>query len=442
MKSYTLSKATSSFFILLFSLKGFAADGVETLDLKTALQETNRNSLTVQKSEAAYDEARWRTKESYAGFLPSLKGSVDYLLDKKYMYLDMNLGGGPVSVPQVMPTTIYSLQAVLPLFDGFASTNRYRLASSQEEAAESELNWSHFTSERQTILQFYRVLAAQTLKSVAEQNLKVLQDHLKNVQATKKAGITTRYDVLRAEVQSSEAQNEFMNSEDNLEIARLKLAEIMGKETENRKPSGQIPELEVSIIKSLKETTDDRKDLQALRSRTEAAELSSSAQNRYWIPHISLYGGYQYYNNRNDRFDDRDAFREAYQVGLNLSWNLFDGLASTARSYQADAQALQAAKNLQIAQIKAKQDFALWKRKFIYFCAIYRSRQEDIKRSAEAVRLAQEGHKAGVRTNTDLLDAEADWYRSRAGQVNAQLGAIEALINLEFASGKKLYNFN
>lgn len=417
----------------------FAAD---LLDLKTAIQETGQNSPQIQKAESVYVEAHWRTKEAYTGYLPTLKGSIDYLLDKKYMLLDMNMGGGLVTIPQVTPTTIYSLQALLPLFDGFASTNRYHMASSLEDAAQDELSWSKFLTERQTVLQFYRALAAETLKSVAEQNLKVLQDHLKNVQATKKAGITTRYDVLRAEVQSSEAQSELLNTEDNLQIALLKLAEIMGKDSESRKPTGKIPELDASIIADLKESTNDRVDMRALKNRTDASQYNAQIQNRYWIPKIALFGGYQYYNNQNDRFIDNDSFREAYQVGLNLTWNLFDGLASTAKSFQADAQAIQATKNLQIAQLKAKQDFAFWKRKYLYYCSIYRSRQNDIQRSSEAVRLATEGHKAGVRTNSDLLDAEADWYRSRAGQVNAQLGAIEALINLELASGKRLYNFN
>jgi outer membrane protein TolC len=56
--------------------------------------------------------------------------------------------------------------------------------------------------------------------------------------------------------------------------------------------------------------------------------------------------------------------------------------------------------------------------------------------------LAQEGRRAGVRTSTELLDAESDLFRSRAGLITAQMGAIEALVNLELVSGQKLFDFN
>jgi outer membrane protein TolC len=65
-----------------------------------------------------------------------------------------------------------------------------------------------------------------------------------------------------------------------------------------------------------------------------------------------------------------------------------------------------------------------------------------VQKSTESVRLAREGHRVGARTNTDLLDAEAELFRAQAGVVNSQVGAIEALINLELTVGKKIYDFN
>jgi outer membrane protein TolC len=62
----------------------------------------------------------------------------------------------------------------------------------------------------------------------------------------------------------------------------------------------------------------------------------------------------------------------------------------------------------------------------------------DQSRSSEAVRLAKEGRRAGARTSSELLDAELDLFRARAGVVNAQVGMIESLIQLELATGKEL----
>jgi outer membrane protein TolC len=163
----------------------------QTLTLDQALKETRSDSLQIQKAESSYEEAKWRKMGAYSGYLPSLTGSVNYLTDKKYMFLDVNLGGGPLSIPQVVPTTLYTLKATLPVFDGFSSTNRLRSESALEDSARQDYEWTQFTVERQTTLQFYRTLAAQTLKDVAEQNMKALQDHLKDIQAFKKAGVST-----------------------------------------------------------------------------------------------------------------------------------------------------------------------------------------------------------------------------------------------------------
>lgn len=414
----------------------------ENLTLSEAVQETSRNSLQIQKAESVFAEYQWKKKEAYSGFLPSLSGSLNYLLDKKYMLLDTTVGGGPITIPQVVPTTQYTLRASWSLFDGFSSSNRFRASQFLEDSAKSELEWTQFSTTRQTILLFYKSLASKTLQDVAEQNLKTLQDHLKDIYAFKKAGVSTTYEVLRVEVQVSEAQAEFLNSQDNAELSKYKLGEVLGKELETRNLSGQLPALSEELLKKINDKIlEQRKDILALRQKTDAAHWNHQAMNRYWVPKISLFGETQYYNNRNDRFSDKDAFRDGYLVGVSLVWNIFDGMSSIARSEQSDQQEIQTQKILRMAEIKARQDFEFWKRKYKYFCSVYKSRLNDAARSQEAVRLAKEGRRAGVRTSSELLDAESDLFRSRAGQVNAQIGAIEALINLELVSGQKLYEF-
>lgn len=413
------------------------------LKLDEAVKEASANSLVIQRSKAGYEEAQWKKAEAYSGFLPSVTASVNYLTDKKYMVLDTAIGGNPVSVPQVIPTTLYTLKASMPLFDGFSSTQRLRSSYAFQDAAQNEYEWTQFSVERQAILQYYKTLATSVLKDVAEQNLKTLDDHLKDTKAYKKAGVVTNYDVLRVEVQVSEAQSELLNAQDNVEMAKYKLGEVLGKEIETRTLSGELPVVLDAVLKKVENLSlENRKDILALKDKQDAAELLYSSANKYWVPRLSVFGEVNYYNNRTDGFDDSENFRNAYNVGLNLTWNLFDGMNSIARSGQTEQQALQVQKSARIAEIKAKQDYEFWKRKLNYFISVYKARVNDVARSQESVRLSKEGRKAGINTSTNLLDAESDLFRSKAGQVNAQIGAIEALINLELASGQKLFNFN
>lgn len=437
--SKLLSVSLSLSFVAFLSLQA-RADG---LRLPEALQEALDNSPKVQRSESQYRETSWKKTESYSGFLPTLTADASYLFDKKYALVDVNLGGNPLSIPQIIPTTNLALTARWSLFDGFSSTNRYRSSSAFEKSAKDDFDWTRFQVEREVTVLFYKALAAKELKAVAEQNVRALEDHLKDVRLFKKVGSSTNYDVLRVEVQMSEAQSELMNATDNVEVARARLSEALGQDADVKEVDGALPRLKAGLVSNVTELKmSERKDLESLREKAEGFRHQEDSAERYWVPRIALVGQYQYYNNRNDRFDDYDNFRDAYNYGIALSWNLFDGMTSIAKSKQSIEQKYQAEKTLRQAELKAKRDFDFWKRKYIYYCSVYEARLNDIVKAEESVRLSREGQKVGARTNTDVLDAEAELYRAKAGAVNAQVGAIEAVVNLELSTGEKLVQFN
>ncbi|MGE3260682.1 MAG: TolC family protein [Bacteriovoracia bacterium] len=410
------------------------------LSLSDAISEALQDSPRIQRSESEREQAHWKKIENTAGFLPSVSASGQRLLEKKYAFTDISFNGSPSSIPQIVPTTTISLLGQIPIFDGFANINRYRAASASEDAANQDLDWSRFQLEREVTLLYFKALGAKVLEQVAEQNIRTLNDHLKDSRLFRKAGVSTNYDVLRVEVQVSEANYELMNAKDNSAIAKNALGESLGKAAEDREISGTLPVLSPDLVKNLDyAVASERNDIRALENRSRSAELTSSAAAVHLVPRVSLFGQYQYYNNRNDEW--RNGFRDAYQVGIQLNWNIFDGFASIARSKQSVEAFVQNEKNLAIAQLRSHQDLDLWKRKFLYFCSVYQSRLEDIQKTNENVRLAREGRKVGARTNTDLLDAETDLHRAQAGAVNAQLGAIEALLRLELAAGKTIHRF-
>ena len=414
----------------------------QSLQLKDAVEEGLKNSPKIQKSESSVRESEWKTKETYSGFLPTLTATANYLFDKKYVLTDVNFMGNLFSIEQVIPTSAVYLTAQWSLFDGFTSTNRYQGASSMEQAAKNENDWNRFQSEREIAILFYKALAAKELKLVAEQNVKALEDHLKDVRLFKKVGVSTNFDVLRVEVQMSEAQSELLNAVDNVEMARGRLSEALGRPEDVMDVEGTLPKPQKDLVKAVEKVDlSTRKDLVALQERSEGYKYQEASAEKYWVPKLAAFGQYQYYNNRNDEYDAWDSYRDAYQVGLSLTWNIFDGMTSIARSKQSVEQRYQIEKTLYQAQLKAKRDYDLWKRKFLYFCSVYEARLNDISKSQESVRLARTGQRAGSRTNTDVLDAEAELFRAKAGAVNAQVGALEAMANLELSTGQEIVSY-
>ncbi|XGC82407.1 TolC family protein [Bdellovibrio bacteriovorus] len=428
--------------ISIMLLNGAYTAQAAPLRLSEAIEQGLSTSPKTQRAESFLRETEWKKAETYAGFLPTLTASASYLFDKKYLFVDVDLNGLPVSIPQIIPTSNLYLTAQWSLFDGFSSINRLRGGRSLEASAKNDLDWTRFQVEREITLLFYRALAAKEMQGVAEQNLKALENHLRNVRLFRKVGSSTNIDVLRVEVLLSEAKSEELNAADNVEISKARLSEALGADQDISDIAGELPVLKKDLIDELKnENLSERADLKSLQAKVEALTYQEKAAEKYWVPKIFLMGQYQYYNNRTDGFDDYDNYREAYYYGVTLSWNIFDGLLSIARSKQSIEQKYQSEKVLRMTQLKAKRDLDFWKRKFIYFCTLVDARFSDIAKAKESARLSREGLRAGARTNSDVLDAEADLFRAQAGAVNAQLGAIEALINLELSLGRKIADF-
>lgn len=414
----------------------------QTLDLSSALQEVGVESPKLAASKASSEEARWKKTEMLgSAYLPRLRMNGTYLTDKKYQLININFGGSPIVIPTIIPNSQFNLIAEFPIFDGWSSTNKFEAAQKNAEAANEKFEWEKFRTELQVTQAFYQALASKVLRDVALQNLKALEDHKKETLLFRKSGVSTNYDVLRVEVQASNARTDLADAEDDIVITRERLAEIIGHEHETRDLVGELPIPDETILEKSQKSFDERKDLRALGLENEARLHEEKAAGRFWVPEFSFFGQYTMYNNLSSGLDDYGSYRNARQVGFLMNWNLFDGMMSFSRSQQAIQRKVQTEKLLRTNQLAASKDLSIWERRYRSQCRIFKARMEDIKRSEESVRLAKEGRRVGARTETEILDAEVDLYRSRAGAVRAQLAAIEAIINLQLAEGRRYVDF-
>jgi outer membrane protein TolC len=180
-----------------------------------------------------------------------------------------------------------------------------------------------------------------------------------------------------------------------------------------------------------------RLDLQALEDKVYASDLKDSASGSFWVPKVSLAAQYIKYNNLSDGITDWNRYRDAWNAGVFLNWQIF-APADFARSKQDKYQFIQNEKSLRQANLAAPVDFAFWKRRYLYSATLYQAKKADLERATETVRLAEAGFKAGVRTTTDMLDAELELFRARAGIVTSQINCAEAKIKLELALGENI----
>jgi outer membrane protein TolC len=422
---------------------GAPTDSSAILSLDQALSEAQAHSPELRRARADSNGANWRRVETYSGFLPKLQLSGNYLFAEKYQIAHIPLNGEVIPVPFIYPVSDFAVDASINVFDGFQNINNYKAASLLQDASDLDLRWSEFKMGERVRFAYYSALAAKKLDDVAVQNIKTLQDHIEKIRIRKSGGLATNYDVLRVEVQLSEAQSEKLLADDNVLLERKKLDQLLGLKDDARGLTGELPLPNASQVATVQEPTDaERPDLQSLEKREEAADRADSAAGAFLVPKVSVAGRYEWYNNANNEAFNPDPYQNAYQVGVFMTWNAFDGGASIAKSKQAAAALDSAQASHEIEDLKVPYDFEFWKRRYVYSSSLYQSKTEDLKRSEESVRLANEGYKAGTKTVSEQLDAELDLFRARAGAVNAQLSASQSLINLELALGKKVANGN
>jgi outer membrane protein TolC len=425
--------------IFLSSGVTLTASAASSYDYEGALKEASVNSPALQKMEATRDEMKWKGLEGEAAFLPEFSVNGSHYFEKRYQLLTVPFNGNIVSFPQIFPSSALSLDAKWLIFDGFANVQKYKGAQLMKTAGESDYQWAKFQLEEDVKLAYDRVVAAKQLLSVSDENLKTLQNHLDQVKTLKGGGIATNYDVLRVESELSEAQANFLQAQDNIVIAQERLGQVLGSSEAVDTTTGDLDLPTPDKVRPLefRKTKTNRADLEALQERVYASDLQDSATNRYWVPKISIGGDYTMYNNLTDGVTDWKQYQAAWSAGFFLTWDIFNPTLIT-KSKQENYKAIEMQKQLVQTNLTAPVDFAFWKKRYLYNSTLYVAKKVDLERATETVRLSQAGFKAGVRTTTDVIDAELDLFRARAGVVNSLIDCAEAKSKLELSLGEKL----
>ncbi|MGK5087074.1 TolC family protein [Bdellovibrionota bacterium FG-2] len=422
-----------------FSLGAWAASQSGPVTLTVAIEEAEGANPVAQKAVDAAEMASLKERESLAAFLPKIGLKADHFVDNKFQVLDISFGGANLQMPAQYPMTTLTLEGSMTLFDGLASWYTYWGAQKEADAGQSQLRRARLQLDSDVKLRFYQAIAAKFLENVAEQNLKTLEEHLSEIKARQRAGFSTQFDVLRIEVQLEEARVEKMASADRVTVSRLRLVQAMGLEQDERSLEGVLPiPSEIKIPEDLAVDLQNRDDLQAQMKLDFAAQDYKHAAQAHWYPRFNIFANTQAYNNVSKSMFESSQFRNAYAIGMSLTWRLFDGGAEKARQDLASLRARDAEHNLRVAQLQIPVEFKTWRQKFFYSVSSYHASLRSVDKAEESVRLARVGLKAGTRTNVEMLDAELDLFRARAGVIKAQVDAVEALISLELALGRKL----
>jgi OMF family outer membrane factor len=256
---------------------------------------------------------------------------------------------------------------------------------------------------------------------------------LRDAQALERAGLGTRFDVLRAEVQLANARQDLTESLAQQEIRRRQLAQLLNLPLTISLAAGDPVSLagswDLSLEQSLILALKNRAELEQLLAQRELSEQQRRAALSAYGPTVTLSASYEFATQFNDDLGTRDGYRLA--AGVN--WNLFDGGAALAQARQQEANIAIAETNFtnQRNQIRFEVEQA-------YYTLVSNLESIDtatraLAQANEALRLARLRFQAGVGTQTDVINAETELTRAEGNRVNAILGYNQALAELQRA---------
>lgn len=424
--------------VVLLLLRGTAAGTMSSTDstappsgltLEKAIAiavEHNRDVMIADRDRA---KAGAQVTEARSGALPNLSFSGTYFrnIKKQVLFLPPNTAFNPTTQTEVLELgsdNSYAVGAQLtqPLFNW-----RVGLAL---DIANTYLDYSE-KNYRATVDQvvlgvreaFYSVLFAKELVKANTQGLEIVSANLKNVESQYRNGTAAEFDLLRAQVQVANTEPLVTSAENNLLLATNALKNFLAFPLDSAIVVDGTLAFEDIPAEALTEARDQalrsNPSINALALQENMMEMNIGIERANYYPALTLIGSYQWQTQDNSfRFKDY-LWANSLSLGLQLSFPLFDGFRTNARTEQATADyekvrfvRLKAEEGLKI-QIQAAELNMAEAKKRLY------GQDRNIQQAEKAVHIAQTRYTSGVGTQLELLDAQVAMTRTQTNRAQA-----------------------
>ncbi len=279
---------------------------------------------------------------------------------------------------------------------------------------------------------YYNVQTMKEMIFVAEENLKNASEFHKLSEARLRVGQGTRIDLLRAEIERTNADKELKNAKDSLTLAKTSLAFLIGQKgpysieepVKAKAVSGNLDDISQKAVK-------DRLDLKASRLSVEMAERDKLETWMKYIPTFNV--TYNWTWNSAAGFSGE---KDSWALIFGASWSIFEG-------GMREAELCERASKIRQARNSARQ-MGLDVREDVETALLELDKGErNVELAAKQLDLAQESYdlvhrqyENGLASSLDLLDAQTALNNAKTGKVLEELQRQLAVLTLNKAAGE------
>lgn len=325
------------------------------------------------------------------------------------------------------------------LYSGGANRETITLASLNNDISFIQLQETMDSVLSNVKIAFYQVLLRQLQISTSRENLRLLTTERDRQKNLFEAGRSTRFNVLRIDVQRANEEPQLLTLETGLISAQSELAQLLniawqpgvGGPPFELIGTMDCPSIEANVESLIALARERSPTIKRLGLEVNVAEHRLELEKASNRPHLDAFAGF---NLKQD--NPRPSFLENktdFGLGLLGSWDIFDGFASRGRG-----KALSAG----IAQSRITRDAqfiavdSLVRRSFYTMREArltIESQVTNVKRAVESLELARVSVESGYATVLDVLQATVDLNRARNLENEARNRYLVSLANLELA---------
>lgn len=409
--------------------------GNQPISLSQALELAKRNNNDLQVSVLRLEQSKSVLREAQAALFPSVDLSADVTNSRNVgttLQFDQARNTNPLVGDPPSNTTLSGTAQIK--YDIYTSGRR----NGAIQEAEERIRVQELDVERQSEEIRLNVSKAYYDLQQTDENVRISQSAVENAQASlkdamalEKAGVGTRFDVLRSQVNLANSQQDLTNAISQQQIARRKLAPLLNLPQSVSISAGDPVKLaglwQHPLEQSIVTAYQNRPELQQNLAQRKIGEAQIKQALSSSGPQVSLVGRY----NLLDQFDDQTSVSDGYSLGLQASINLYSGGAGTARAAQAKTSI--AIAETQFSEQRNQIRFQVEQAYSTQASSLENVQTSNValEQAKESLRLARLRFQAGVGTQSDVINALNDLTRSEGNRVKAILDYNRALTELQ-----------
>ncbi len=420
------------------------ADQAEGLTLPAAVEIALRANPLIRATTSGREMADSKMNEARAGRLPLVQFNETFARSNNPVFVfgslleqgrfsAQNFALDALNAPASLNNFRTSLSVRVPVFDQRQTRTRINQAQIEQQQADAQTERTRQQITFEVLRAYYGLLVSRAKTEVADEAARMAESEVKRIRDMHEAGMVVASDLLSAQVQLAEFQQQQIQAEGERITAQAALNAAMGASVDTpQNVTGQLVEKEF-LAASQQEFIS-----LALRHRPEMAQARLSLQSAreqargargQLLPRVDLFSNFGLSG------QGWASGSSDYTIGASVTFNLFDA-ARRARIDQARAaeEMAQAGQDALANQIR----FEVVRAYQLYISARARLAvtARAVEQATETLRIIQDRYREGLTTITESLRAQTTFVRARLNLLAARYDHYTGFAGILLASGR------